>query len=167
MQLQSIDKARYRKHLNRVIAISILAFAGLSLGIAQFVIWQFTDGRGSHFNINLMGVIFAMLMVGLVLNKLKHHSFMTEIYYVWQLKQQLNQIIRRSLKLNQAVERNDPIAIQIMDYFYRASRQLYELDDNTITLEEHSTKALKIKNQMASLNIASIDSPDPENLSRY
>ena len=167
MQLQNINKKRYRQHLNHVIIGSIILFATLSLGIAQFVIWQFTDGQGSHFEINLAGVILAMLIVGGLLNRFKHHPYMSEIYYVWRLKQQINRIIRKTKAINQAVERDDTIAIQVMDYFYKASRHLYELDDNTITLEEMSLKAAAIETKMRELGLESGADFQPDWLNRY
>ena len=92
---------------------------------------------------------------------------MSEIYYVWRLKQQINRIIRKTKAINQAVERDDTIAIQVMDYFYKASRHLYELDDNTITLEEMSLKAAAIETKMRELGLESGADFQPDWLNRY
>jgi len=45
MQLIDIDKARYRKHLNRVIIGCIAVLVVGSLGIAQLLIALFPDSR--------------------------------------------------------------------------------------------------------------------------
>jgi len=168
MQLQQIDKSTYRKHLNIVIFSSIVSFAGLSLGLAQLAIFLFTDGQGSHFEINLAGVIVAMLIVGIVLNRIKHHEFMTEVYYVWRLKQQLNLITRKLKVINQAVENDDVAAIKILFFYYRACRQLYNLDDNTIVMDELILKANALEVRIESLNLQIAESDfEPDLLDRY
>lgn len=144
MTLKSIDKSAYRRRFNRLLVIGILAFAGLSLGIAQLAIFLFTDGVGSHFAINLVGVILAMLIVGQSINKIKHQPYMAEIVYVWELKQQINRIQRKIIPLEKACEEKDPKALLIMEFYCKACRQLYLLDDNTITMEELTVKANKI-----------------------
>ena len=153
MQIEKIDKQRYRKHLNKVIIAGILALTALSLGISQSAIFLFTDREGSHFWLNVAGVASALLIIGSVLNKYKSHDFMTEVYYVWRLKQQINYIHRKSIKLNKAVEENDATAILIMAFYYKACRQLYELDDNTITLSSLTKKSNELEQKIASLNL--------------
>jgi len=168
MQLQKIDKAIYRKHLNIVIVSSILVFAGLSLGLAQAAIFLFTDGQGSHFEINLAGVVLAMFIVGFGLNKVKSNGFMYEVYYVWQLKQQLNYITRKMKAINTATEKDDVIAIKIMFFYYRACRQLYELDDNTIVMDELILKSNALDVRIESLNLEVSDKDfEPDWLNRY
>lgn len=153
MQIEKIDKQRYRKHLNKVIIAGILALTALSLGISQSAIFLFTDREGSHFWLNVAGVASALLIIGSVLNKYKNHDFMTEVYYVWRLKQQINYIHRKSIKLNKAVEENDATAILIMAFYYKACRQLYELDDNTITLSSLTKKSNELEQKITSLNL--------------
>ena len=153
MQLEKINKERYRKHLNIVIITGIIALASLSLGLSQSAIYLFTDREGSHFWLNVAGVAIALITIGLVLNKYKEHEFMTEVYYVWRLKQQINYIHRKNKKINQAVEQDDVTAILIMSFYYKACRQLYELDDNTITLSSLNAKSNELDVKIDSLNL--------------
>ena len=153
MQIENINKTRYRKHLNKVIVAVILALVFLSLGISQSAIFLFTDREGTHFWLNLAGVAIALLLIGSILNKYKSHEFMTEVYYVWRLKQQINYIHRKSIKLNKAVEKDDVTAILIMAFYYKACRQLYELDDNTITLSALTKKSNELEQKISYLNL--------------
>ena len=153
MKLETIDKQRYRKHLNLVIVVGIIALTALSLGLSQTAIYLFTDREGTHFWFNVSGVAIALIILGSILNKYKHHDFMTEVYYVWRLKQQINYIHRKSLKLNPAVEQNNVDAILIMAFYYKACRQLYELDDNTITLSSLTSKSNDLQIKIEELNL--------------
>ena len=136
MKLIQIDKARYRKHLNYVIITCIASLTAGSLGIAQSLIALFPDPSGSHFHWNLTGVIISAVVIGLVLNKIKNNDFMTEVTYVWQLKKVLNRINRKMMKLKPASEEGNVNAMICIHYSYAGSRLLWELDDNTIIMEQ-------------------------------
>nr|WP_026052515.1 DUF3087 domain-containing protein [Gayadomonas joobiniege] len=136
MQFEAVDKSRYRNHLNKIIVASIVVLAGLSLAISQTLILLFPDPDGSHFHWNLSGVILGCVAVGLLLRHFKAHPFMTEVYYVWRLKQHLNWIQRKNKSLKTAVDQGDAQAMQILWFYYQGLRKLWQLDDNTITMEE-------------------------------
>ena len=138
MQLQNINKARYRNHLNKVIAGCVAALTVGSLGIAQALIRLFPDADGSHFHWNLLGVVVSVIAIASVLNKYKTHSFMYEVNYVWELKQALNKVTRKMPKLKQAAQTGDVDAMLAMQFSYSGSKQLWELDDNTITMDDLS-----------------------------
>ncbi|KZN42128.1 DUF3087 domain-containing protein [Pseudoalteromonas luteoviolacea] len=136
MQLQEINKSRYRKHLNWVIGACITALTIGSLGIAQTLIQFFPDNDGSHFHWNLLGVVVSCLVIVIVLKRIKLHPFMVEVVYVWELKQALNRITRKMPKLKKAAQQGDVNAMLAIHYSYAGSRQLWTLDDNTIMMEE-------------------------------
>ena len=168
MKLEAIDKQTYRKHLNVLIVIGVVSFAGLSLGISQAAIFFFTDGQGTHFELNLMGVVFGIIIVGGLLNKFKHHPFLTEVYYVWRLKQQINAIIRKQKKVEAALANGNIDAMIIMTFYYQACTQLYNLDDNTITISTLNKKSNELQEQIASLNVSvSADDYQPELLQQF
>ncbi|WP_440053732.1 DUF3087 domain-containing protein [Pseudoalteromonas sp. T1lg65] len=153
MKLQEIDKARYRKHLNQVIIACVLSLTAGSLGIAQLLIVLLPDADGSHFHWNLAGVVVSCVVIATILKRYKHHPYMYEVSYVWDLKQSLNKITRKMRKLKAAAELGDIDAITAIQYSYDGSRQLWQLDDNTITMEELSVwqaelDALKSKYQL-------------------
>ena len=168
MKIQEINKARYRNHLNKVIVGCIVALVIGSLGIAQVLIAVFPSEQGSHFHWNLLGVVVTCLIIGSVLKKYKHHDFMTEVTYVWELKKQLNYITRKMRKLKAAVEEGDVVAMQIINYSYAGSRQLWQLDDNTITMEELSIWQAELDAKAREVNvILDTDKFDSSNLSKY
>jgi len=134
MELTQIDPERYRKRLNKVIFASIAILTLGSLGISQLLILLMPSGEGSHFHWNLLGVIISCLILGYLLTRFKTHTFLYEISYVWDLKKQLNLINRRIRKLESAAQNADATAMQILHFSYSGSRQLWELDNNTITI---------------------------------
>lgn len=139
-----IDKARYRRHLNIVIVVAIISLIVGSLGIAQALIALYPDPSGSHFHWNLTGVIITSLLIGFVLNKYRSHEFMTEVTYVWNLKQALNKINRNMLKISPAADKGNYHAMLALQYSYAGSRLLWQLDDNTIIMEELSLAQAKL-----------------------
>lgn len=153
MQLIQIDKARYRKHLNRVIIGCGLALAAGSLAISQTLIALFPDESGSHFHWNLLGVIVTSITIGWALNKYRTHDYMTEVVYVWELKQALNKITRKMAKLKAAGREGDPQALLAIHYSYAGSRLLWQLDDNTITMDELAVKQAELDNVAAKFNV--------------
>ncbi len=135
MKLKQIDKNRYRSHLRMVFVGMALALLVISISTSALSIYLFSSPEVSHFWYNLSGVAFAAVIVFILLNKYRHHSFMSEVVYVWDLKQQFNRITRKLRKIEAAVESNNSDAMIIMNFMYRGSKQLYELDDNTITID--------------------------------
>jgi uncharacterized membrane protein len=136
MQLIKINKARYRRHLNRVIVACVAGLAVGSLAISQTLIAVFPDESGSHFHWNLLGVAVASVTIGWLLNKYRTDDFMTEVVYVWELKKALNKINRKMLKLKAAGQQGNADALLAIQYSYAGSRLLWELDDNTIIMDD-------------------------------
>lgn len=134
MLLIEIDKSRYRRHLNIVMASCIVFLTLSSLGIAQLLIHFFPAIEGTNFHWNLLGVVVSALLTGLVLHVYKNHDFLTEVLYVWKLKHALNLISRKMRKLQTASKMGDKNAMLAIQFSYAGSRQLWTLDDNTITL---------------------------------
>ncbi|WP_281561316.1 DUF3087 family protein [Thalassomonas sp. RHCl1] len=87
-----------------------------------------------NFRYNLLGVILALLACAAVLHQLKGSRYFSEIYYVWQLKQLQNLIYRRLKKIKQAAGKGDADAFAILCFYYASLKQVYLLDDNTLTL---------------------------------
>ena len=153
MQLIQIDKARYRKHLNRVIIGCGLALAGGSLAISQTLIALFPDESGSHFHWNLLGVVVTSIAIAFLLNKYRKHDYMTEVVYVWELRQALNKITRKMAKLKAAGREGDANALLAIHYSYAGSRLLWQLDDNTITMDELSIKQTELDSVAEKFNL--------------
>lgn len=168
MKLRGIDKTRYRKHLRVVFAGMAVALLIISPAASTLFIYLFSRPEVSHFLHNLAGVVAAAAIVFFVLKRFRQHSYMVEVVYVWELKQQLNRIHRKARKIEAAVENNDDDAMKIMNFMYRGSKQLYELDDNTITLGSLTSKISVLEQRMEDAGLSlSTDSYDPAMLSRF
>lgn len=168
MTIKQVDKTRYRKHLNRVI---ILCIAGLiigSLGVAQLLIYLFPDYDGQHFHWNLTGVVVSVAVIAWILHKLREHPYMTEVSYVWELKQGLNQITRKMSALKTAAQQGDVNAMLALQYSYAGSRLLWELDDNTIVMDELAIAQAELDQwaQQYKLNLEP-NNYDPSTLKNY
>ena len=158
MKLKEINKARYRKHLNIVIAILIVSLMALALLFGQAFIALFADAGGDNFKFNLAGVVVAGLICLKGLHGFKDHDFMVEVYYVWQLKQSLNKIFRKLKKIEEARDSNEDskrnvMALTILTYYYAASEQLFKLDDNTITLDSLSLASQTLQEKILAANL--------------
>jgi hypothetical protein len=153
MQLIEIDKTRYRRHLNRVIAACIAVLAIGSLAISQSLIAVFPDQSGSHFHWNLLGVVMASLTIALLLNKYRGHDFMREVVYVWQLKQVLNKINRKMPKLKTRAREGNAHALLAIHYSYAGSRLLWHLDDNTLIMDDLAIEQAKLDSLAAQFHL--------------
>jgi len=168
MQLIDIDKTRYRKHLRIVFAAIAAALAIIALSSSTLIILLFSTPGADHFWHNLAGVVLAAIVVAFTLNKLRKQPFMFEVVYVWDLKQQLNRIHRKQKKIEAGIDKNDHDAMIIMNYMYRGSKQLYELDDNTITMGTLNSKINVLDSKMKGADIStSTDAYDPAMLDRF
>jgi hypothetical protein len=136
MQLIDINKKRYRRHLNYIIVACVISLTIGCLAISQLLIALFPDASGNHFHWNLTGVVVTSLVIGLILNKYRTHDFMTEVAYVWDLKQVLNRINRKMRKLKAAAEDGNAKALLAIHYSYAGSRLLWQLDDNLIIMDQ-------------------------------
>jgi hypothetical protein len=136
MQLIDINKKRYRRHLNYIIVACVVSLIIGCLAISQLLIAVFPDESGSHFHWNLTGVVITSLLIGLILNKYRTHDFMIEVAYVWDLKQVLNRINRKMLKLKAAAQEGNINALLAINFSYAGSRLLWQLDDNLLIMDQ-------------------------------
>lgn len=157
MILKDIEKAIYRKRLNIVIVSFIASLLVLSLAYGQGLIALFADNASmpvavepavtvanetttntaapeSNFKLNFLGVLMALLTCVIALHRLKTSEFFTEVYYVWQVKQQQNYIYRKLKKIKAAAKNDDVNALIILNFYYASLKQIYVLDDNTLTM---------------------------------
>ncbi|MBC8211007.1 MAG: DUF3087 family protein [Gammaproteobacteria bacterium] len=158
MQLRSIDKARYQRHLRIVFAGIVAVMVIVTLAASTAFIRFFSSPEASHFMHNLAGVAVAAGVAVYILTRLRKQPFLQEVVYIWDLKQQLNRIYRKQRKVEAALEANDVDAMQIMNFQYQGSLQLYAMDDNTITIDDLQLKfqALKSRMQKAGLDASRI-----------
>jgi hypothetical protein len=168
MQLIEINKTRYRRHLNRVIVGCVGGLAIGSLAISQTLIGIFPDESGSHFHWNLLGVVIASVTIAYLLSKYRAHDFMSEVVYVWELKQALNKINRKMGKLKAAGREGNAKALLAIHYSYAGSRQLWQLDDNTIIMDELVIDQAKLDSLAAQYNLTlNVDDYDERILKQF
>ncbi len=148
MKLRPIDKNRYRKHYKIVFAAIVIALIAISLLCSTLLISWLSSPDESHFTLNLAGVVVAVLLVAYTVYRFRDHPFMDEVVYVWNLKKQLNLIYRKQHKIEPLIEDNNVDAMVIMNYMYQGSKQLYELDDNTITMSDLAIKTSHLNTKL-------------------
>ena len=135
MKLENIDKARFKKRLNRFQAALVAGLLVLSLALSQIYTGLWGSGD-SNTLLNLAAVGTSLFVLAGIMNLIKDKPWMYEIRYMRQLKAELNRIYRASRKLEQALEEDNPDAIVVKYFQLHGSRHLYQLEDNTLTLEE-------------------------------
>ncbi len=168
MQLREINKIRYKKHLRMIFVSIVSALLIIAPGTSALFISLFSNPEASYLFHNLAGVVVAAVIVAFVLNKFRQHPYMFEVVYVWDLKQQLNRIHRKQRKIEAAIENNDKDAMIIMNFMHHGSKQLYELDDNTITMEDLLRKIQIHDKRMEAAGLSSLtDSYNPAMLDRF
>lgn len=144
MKLREIDKQRYSKHYKIVFAAIATALIIISIASSTLLIRWFSTPDETHLILNMTGVAFAGLLSAYALYHFRDHAFMEELVYVWKLKNQLNRIYRKQRKIEPLIEDNHVDAMIVMNYMYQGSKQLYELDDNSITLNNLTNKSERL-----------------------
>ena len=168
MQLREINKNRYTKHYRIIFAGIAFVLLVIAPASSALFISLFSNPEGSYFFHNLAGVSVGVAIVAFLLTKFRHHPYMVEVVYVWDLKQQLNKIHRKQRKIEAAIENNDKEAMIIMNFMLQGSKQLYELDDNTITMEDLLKKIQVHDERMQAAGLSSsTDAYNPAMLKRF
>lgn len=158
MKLQQIDKTLYRSNMNLFMVALVLALIICSLGfgaglIALFGIEAVPGQPTGNFHWNLLGVILALLLCSTIVYQLKTQPFLKEIYYVWQLKQLQNRIYRKLNKIKAAATSNDRNALITLLFYFTSLRQVYLLDDNTLTLSAVDKELSQVQKQCEALGL--------------
>ncbi|MFC3681090.1 DUF3087 family protein [Bacterioplanoides pacificum] len=156
MELKQIDKCLYKRRLNRFQAALVAGLFILGLGFSSLYIELFSQPGESNFVLNLAGVISALFVVAVAANLVKNKPWMAEIRYVWQLKQELNRIYRASRKLEAALQQDDDEALLqralVIRYFsLHGSKHLYQLENNTLTLDDLNLQIAEFDQRLAAL----------------
>ncbi len=123
----------------------VVAIFPLGVLISTGLIRLFPNPDGSHFFHNAVGSLLALFIIIVVLKKKKQHPYMDEVAYVWDLKQELNRIYRKSRKLKLGIDDGNREAMIVMNYSHAGSKLLYELDDNTLTMSELNKTADELR----------------------
>ena len=159
MMLVEVDKARYRQHLNRVIAVFIACLALSSLLCGQLLIAFFgnqavSSGESTgNLHLNFLGVLLGFAICAWGLYQQRHRDYFREIYYVSRLKALQNRIYRKLKKIRQAGEQGDIDALTILVFYFSSQKLVYLLDDNTLTLSQVDREIEATKARIAALGL--------------
>ncbi|WP_077284778.1 DUF3087 family protein [Cognaticolwellia aestuarii] len=197
MKLKDIEKSVYRKHLNIIIVSFITSLLILALAYGQGLIMLFADSTfnspepsvlvagevsgtvteeaangattaESNFRYNFLGVLLALLTCVFALHRLRTSTFFSEVYYVWQVKQQQNLIYRKLKKIKAAADNEDVNALIILQFYYASLNQIYLLDDNTLTISKLNKDISELNTRIENKNLTiSTDQFDKSMLSDY
>jgi hypothetical protein len=162
MQLYPIDKSIYNKRIKIFFFAICLFMITISLLVSTLLIHFFSFGEGNNFWLNVAGILVAASAFAAVYRHYKTHPFLKDIVFVRALKAQLNYIYRKQQPLLKATQAGDPTAMAVLDFSYNTAKFVYELDNNTLTLEElnkahNELKALAEKYQVTEFETYSRD----------
>jgi len=167
MKLQKIDKTEYRKKMNvlliaLVASLALIAIGSSSILISLFGFSESISGEATgNFHLNVIGVIIAIAANVCAIKVFKNHPYLTEALYVWDLKQIHNRIYRKLKRIKQESELGNRDALTVLFFYYTTQKQVYELDNNTLTISAVE-KSLEKLNEEAlrwelELNLADFD----------
>ena len=167
MQFPVIDKSQYSKRIKNTFFAICIYMLIVALSASTLLIALIGTNEGDNFWLNIAGVIIAALGFALIYQKVKGHSYLKDIIYVRGLKAQMNRIYRRQRQLKTAAEQGDAKAMSILDFSYAASEFVYNLDDNTLTLEELAQAQQQLQGWAEKHHLNSFPEYDQRWLSEY
>lgn len=89
-----------------------------------------------------------------MVSKIKNHSYFNEIMYVWRLKQIHNRIYRKIAQINAKAERNDHDSLLILAFYYSTQKQVFNLDNNTLTITDVQKNITRVYEQATKVNLS-------------
>lgn len=164
MKLQQVDKVIYKKRVNILMVITVVVLLATSLSVSNILIALFGSGvDGDHFWLNFLGVVTGLLVISMVYKVILAKPFMAEVNYVRNLKKEMNRIYRHSKVLQEKIAEDNETALIIAYFNLKASKQVYELDNNTLTMDELNERIRLLDEQIECLGLdISIEDYQPE-----
>ncbi|WP_210455794.1 DUF3087 family protein [Vibrio crassostreae] len=141
MKLQKINKEEYRKKMNLLLVSLVGSLAVFAIVFGTILIDLFGSGQSiagestGNFHLNVLGVILSVALNAFIASRVKGHDYLKEALYVWNLKQIHNQIYRKLKRIQPKAEQGDRDALTILYFYYTTQRQVYDLDNNTLTIK--------------------------------
>ncbi len=141
MKLQKINKEEYRKKMNLVLVSLVGSLAVFAIVFGTILIDLFGSGQSTagestgNFHLNVLGVILSVALNAFIASRVKGHDYFKEALYVWNLKQIHNQIYRKLKRIQPKAEQGDRDALTILYFYYTTQKQVYDLDNNTLTIK--------------------------------
>ncbi|CAK2954510.1 DUF3087 family protein [Vibrio crassostreae] len=141
MKLQKINKEEYRKKMNLLLVSLVGSLAVFAIVFGTILIDLFGSGQSiagestGNFHLNVLGVILSVALNAFIVSRVKGHDYFKEALYVWNLKQIHNQIYRKLKRIQPKAEQGDRDALTILYFYYTTQKQVYDLDNNTLTIK--------------------------------
>ena len=141
MKLQKINKEEYRKKMNLLLVSLVGSLAVFAVVFGTILIDVFGSGKSiagestGNFHLNVLGVILSVALNAFIASRVKGHDYFKEALYVWNLKQIHNQIYRKLKRIQPKAEQGDRGALTILYFYYTTQKQVYDLDNNTLTIK--------------------------------
>ena len=141
MKLQKINKEEYRKKMNLLLVSLVGSLAVFAIVFGTILIDLFGSGQSiagestGNFHLNVLGVILSVALNAFIASRVKGHDYFKEALYVWNLKQIHNQIYRKLKRIQPKAEQGDQDALTILYFYYTTQKQVYDLDNNTLTIK--------------------------------
>ncbi|MEG3696627.1 DUF3087 family protein [Vibrio coralliirubri] len=141
MKLQKINKEEYRKKMNLLLVSLVGSLALFAIVFGTILIELFgsatsiTGESTGNFHLNVFGVILSVALNAFIASRVKGHEYFKEALYVWNLKQIHNQIYRKLKRIQPKAEQGDRDALTILYFYYTTQKQVYDLDNNTLTIK--------------------------------
>ncbi|MDH5922450.1 DUF3087 domain-containing protein [Vibrio splendidus] len=141
MKLQKINKEEYRKKMNLLLVSLVGSLALFAIVFGSIMIELFgsvgsvTGEATGNFHLNVLGVILSVALNAFIASRVKGHDYFKEALYVWNLKQIHNQIYRKLKRIQPKAEQGDREALTILYFYYTTQKQVYDLDNNTLTIK--------------------------------
>ncbi|CAE6952703.1 hypothetical protein ACOMICROBIO_EPCKBFOG_04435 [Vibrio sp. B1FLJ16] len=143
-----------------LLAVSSLAFSTLLISLFGNTNIQPEQSTG-NFHWNLIGVLLSLATSLSLLNQFKTRPYMKEVHYVWKLKQVHNKIYRKLKSIKTAASSDDLQALTILKFYYATQKQVFELDNNTLTMSSVNKELEAIEeievSKSLSLDVASFE----------
>uniref|UniRef100_UPI00248CF935 DUF3087 family protein n=1 Tax=Vibrio parahaemolyticus TaxID=670 RepID=UPI00248CF935 len=143
-----------------LLAVSSLAFSTLLISLFGNTNIQPEQSTG-NFHWNLIGVLLSLATSLSLLNQFKTRPYMKEVHYVWKLKQLHNKIYRKLKSIKAAASSDDLQALTILKFYYTTQKQVFELDNNTLTMNSVNKELEAIEeievSKSLSLDVASFE----------
>ncbi|WP_210474098.1 DUF3087 family protein [Vibrio crassostreae] len=141
MKLKKINKEEYRKKMNLLLVSLVGSLAVFAIVFGTILIDLFGSGQSiagestGNFHLNVLGVILSVALNAFIASRVKGHDYFKEALYVWNLKQIHNQIYRKLKRIQPKAEQGDRDALTILYFYYTTQKQVYDLDNNTLTIK--------------------------------
>ncbi|WP_135457111.1 DUF3087 family protein [Vibrio echinoideorum] len=141
MKLQKINKEEYKKKMNLLLVSLVGSLALFAIVFGSILIELFgsvgsvTGEATGNFHLNVLGVFLSVALNAFIASRVKGHDYFKEALYVWNLKQTHNQIYRKLKRIQPKAEQGDREALTILYFYYTTQKQVYDLDNNTLTIK--------------------------------